>query len=115
MRLSDEQRTRQALHTRSVTDPLTGVFNRGWITAESDAFQSLFATDAPPVSVLMIDIDHFKALNDSLGHNAGDQVLCGVAQSQCLSGLVRSSDVLLRWGGEEFLIVCLATVDPSVV
>lgn len=113
LRLSDEQRTREVLHTRSVTDPLTGVLNRGWITAETDAFQSLFATDAPPVSVLMIDIDHFKALNDSLGHSAGDQVLSGVAQ--CLSALVRSSDVLLRWGGEEFLIVCPATVDPMVV
>ena len=112
-KLSDEQQTGEELRTRSITDPLTGVLNRGWITSDGADFQRLFEGNGSAASVLMVDIDHFKALNDSLGHAAGDVVLRAVASR--MASLVRSTDVLLRWGGEEFLIFCPDTRDVEAV
>jgi len=95
------QRDRSELQAIAWTDALTGVANRrfldralagGW-RSERDASQSL--------SVLMIDIDHFKLLNDRCGHAAGDACLRAVAQALRLA-LVRPVDVLARYGGEEF-------------
>lgn len=112
-KLTDEQQAGEELRTRSITDPLTGVLNRGWISSDGADFQRLFAGNGSAASVLMIDIDHFKALNDSLGHAAGDVVLRAVAGR--MASLVRSTDVLLRWGGEEFLIFCPDTRDVEAV
>ena len=52
----------------------------------------------------LVDIDHFKEVNDHFGHDAGDRVLIQIARR--LAGVVRGSDFLIRWGGEEFLVVC---------
>jgi diguanylate cyclase (GGDEF)-like protein len=57
-----------------------------------------------PLSVLMVDVDHFKAVNDQLGHRAGDRVLAHIAG--VLKEHLRAGDTLGRWGGEEFLIIC---------
>jgi diguanylate cyclase (GGDEF)-like protein len=64
-----------------------------------------------PLSVALVDIDHFKRVNDEHGHAAGDQVLRVVAS--CLQRLVRSADVVGRWGGEEFLAVLTAPVEGA--
>jgi diguanylate cyclase (GGDEF)-like protein len=60
-----------------------------------------------PFSLIMIDIDHFKNINDSFGHLEGDRVLCDMAE--CLARNIRRIDMLGRWGGEEFMIICPAT------
>jgi len=85
-------------------DPLTGVLNRQGLRAALMSTSSLL-TD--PMAVIFIDIDHFKSINDAHGHGVGDDVLRKFA-SVIASG-VRSSDRLVRWGGEEFLIVCPMT------
>jgi diguanylate cyclase (GGDEF)-like protein len=85
-------------------DPLTGVLNRQGLRAALMNTSNLL-TD--PMAVIFIDIDHFKSINDTHGHDIGDEVLRKFA-SVIASG-IRSSDRLVRWGGEEFLIVCPMT------
>lgn len=94
----------QELASQVHIDPLTGVLNRQGLRAVLIQTSSLMAD---PMSVIFVDIDHFKAINDRCGHDVGDQVLRLFAQAM-RSG-IRSSDQLVRWGGEEFLIVCPMT------
>ena len=85
------------------TDPLTGLSNRLHLTELLDTLLPNAYRLGYPVSVLMIDIDHFKHLNDTYGHRAGDQALRHVAHR--LQTSLREGDLLARWGGEEFLAV----------
>jgi diguanylate cyclase (GGDEF)-like protein len=85
-------------------DPLTGVLNRQGLRA---ALMSTSALLAGPMSVIFIDIDHFKRINDNHGHDVGDEVLRKFAH--VVSAGIRASDRLVRWGGEEFLIICPVT------
>jgi diguanylate cyclase (GGDEF)-like protein len=85
-------------------DPLTGVLNRQGLRAALMSTSSLLAA---PMSVIFLDIDHFKRINDAHGHDVGDEVLRKFAH--VLGAGLRSSDRLVRWGGEEFLIVCPVT------
>ena len=94
---------RQRLQEQSIRDPLTDLFNRRFMD-ESLETEVLRATrNSRPLSLLLIDIDHFKRFNDTFGHDAGDHVL------QCLADLLRkffrASDVCCRHGGEEFAII----------
>jgi len=91
------------VHESAVRDRLTGVYNRG---AFDDRLQSEFSTSrrrGTPLALLLFDIDHFKRLNDTHGHLAGDAVLRAVAQ--CAQSTVRAEDVLARYGGEEFAVI----------
>ncbi|MEO8248932.1 MAG: GGDEF domain-containing protein [Burkholderiales bacterium] len=93
------------LSRRAARDPLTRLLNRGGL---DQALRQHFGTrDALPVSVLQIDVDHFKRINDSHGHEAGDAVLRTVASA--LTRSVRAGDFAARTGGEEFLIGCVET------
>jgi diguanylate cyclase (GGDEF)-like protein len=85
-------------------DPLTGVLNRQGLRA---ALMNTSALLAAPMSVIFIDIDHFKRINDTHGHDVGDEVLRKFAH--VVGSGIRSSDRLVRWGGEEFLIICPVT------
>ncbi|RUO48471.1 GGDEF domain-containing protein [Pseudidiomarina donghaiensis] len=88
----------------AITDPLTKVFNRLYL---DNAIQSLLAGSArtlQPVSVLLLDVDYFKRINDQYGHLKGDDVLVNVAKT--ITDNVRAADIVGRWGGEEFLILC---------
>jgi len=88
---------------QAIRDPLTGAFTRRSGEEVLD-MQSVIAYRASaPLSVAFIDLDHFKAINDGFGHEAGDKVLHDVARS--ISSNLRRGDVLVRWGGEEFLLI----------
>lgn len=93
----------QALLRESRVDSLTGVDNRRSLEEQARGALSLCQRQGQPLSVLMIDLDHFKAVNDLHGHLAGDKVLIAVA-SICRA-LMRESDRFGRWGGEEFLAI----------
>lgn len=101
-RLELEEQARK-LDLQATTDPLTGVFNRlkfNQVLAAEMARSGRYKT---PLSVLMYDIDHFKAVNDTHGHQVGDRVLVGI--TRIAAGHIRQTDVLARWGGEEFMIL----------
>lgn len=95
------------LERLSITDQLTGLYNRLQLdrTLEEERLrQQRYASNA---CVLLLDIDHFKSINDSFGHLVGDHVLVKIAL--ILQSQVREVDVVGRWGGEEFLIICRET------
>ena len=91
------------LQTSSNTDFLTGVLNRRAFYTHADQQLGVAQRYRRAVSVVLFDIDHFKRINDSYGHQAGDAILIGV--SQCVAQLLRKVDVLARYGGEEFIIL----------
>lgn len=103
----------------SEKDPMTGLLNRRGYYKEMERLQKAAAhhnehlrrTDSPnvhePFSLIMIDIDHFKKINDTYGHHAGDQVL--IQLSQRIKGRIRTGDLAARLGGEEFAVVTLAS------
>jgi diguanylate cyclase (GGDEF)-like protein len=88
---------------RADYDPLTGLRNRRWVTDALPALVERWLAAGKPVSALMVDIDHFKRVNDTFGHGAGDEVLKKVAQMVLSS--IRETDAGIRLGGEEFLVV----------
>ena len=88
-------------------DDLTGLLNRRGLSERFDGMTKAWR-HAVPVAVILIDIDHFKALNDAYGHDYGDDVLGAFAG--VLSRNIRGADMAARWGGEEFVVVC-ADVD----
>ena len=102
-----EQIRHQALH-----DALTGLPNRALILDRAE--QMLVRRDHTPLSALFLDLDDFKAINDTLGHSAGDQLLRAVASR--LSAVMRESDTLARLGGDEFVILVDGMgLDPEMV
>jgi diguanylate cyclase (GGDEF)-like protein len=94
-------------HDRATIDRLTGVFNRQAILAELFSEVERASRYDRPLCVAFVDIDHFKVVNDSYGHESGDRVLRGVAQ--ILATNVRASDLVGRYGGEEFMLVLAET------
>lgn len=84
-------------------DPLTGLANRREFLARAGDEESRFERTGKPFAILMIDIDHFKRINDTYGHECGDFVLVGI--SRCLEENLRKQDVVARWGGEEFIVL----------
>jgi two-component system cell cycle response regulator len=87
----------------AVTDQLTGLHNRRYMTGQLEALMRRSAQGGEPVSLLVIDIDHFKKINDGFGHDVGDDVLREFAVR--LATNVRAIDLPVRYGGEEFVIV----------
>lgn len=91
------------LRLMATTDPLTGLFNRRHMTYLAEKELARFQRNGHPVAFLVLDIDHFKAINDQYGHETGDRVLediAGIIRDQ-----LRIQDLIARWGGEEFLAV----------
>jgi two-component system cell cycle response regulator len=87
----------------AVTDQLTGLHNRRYMTGQLGALVNRAVRGGDPVSSLMIDIDHFKKINDAFGHDVGDQVLREFAVR--LASNVRAIDLPCRYGGEEFVVI----------
>ncbi len=101
--ISDRKDREDELVRLATTDPLTGAFNRRFGADRLAEMFGRYRRYGNAVSVLMVDIDHFKKVNDSFGHDRGDMVLRGLAQT--LRELLRKPDVIARWGGEEFLVL----------
>ncbi|MDV5082318.1 GGDEF domain-containing protein [Vibrio parahaemolyticus] len=93
----------QQLYNEAHTDALTGLYNRRHLDEICAKEVSRADRYNTPLSAIMIDIDHFKLVNDMLGHQVGDEILKELAN--LLSNRMRESDVLARWGGEEFVIL----------
>ena len=91
------------LHRVATTDPLTGAYNREFLLQRLPAELEAAADREMPLSLAMVDIDHFKAVNDQHGHGVGDVVLAESVRR--LRGAIRGGDLLVRYGGEEFLAV----------
>jgi diguanylate cyclase (GGDEF)-like protein len=89
----------ERLRKAANTDTLTGIANR----RVAERTLNLFATGQRRYAVMMIDIDHFKLINDQHGHDTGDQILQRIADT--LKGRMRPQDTVARWGGEEFLVI----------
>ncbi len=98
-----EERARQ-LEVLSVTDALTQIHNRLYFEHRLVVEWARAAREAQPLSVLIVDLDHFKKINDSYGHPFGDRCLTAAAQA-LRAGLHRGGDVLARYGGEEFAVL----------
>src|SRR5262249_9722352 len=85
-------------------DPLTGVLNRRALLRSAEYVEATRRRQAKPCALLLLlDLDHFKRVNDSYGHAAGDAVL--VASAEVLRKALREVDLIARWGGEEFLVL----------
>ena len=108
--VADQARMLRAL---AVTDPLTGVYNRMLLQDTLEQAIGHFARNQLPTSLVAIDIDHFKQINDTRGHDAGDVVLRHVAG--LLRQRVRRADKLFRLGGEEFLVVLTGSGQTSAL
>ena len=93
----------EKLRTQSLRDPLTGLYNRRYMEDALERYLSIAERNGSATSVIMIDLDHFKHLNDTHGHAKGDAVLRDVAAQ--LTAAVRPADIVSRYGGEELLMI----------
>ena len=96
-----------ALRQAATCDPLTGLWNRRELMRKLEHEMARSARYGHPLAVIMLDIDHFKQVNDTHGHQAGDQVLKELAG--LIQATVRHSDLVARYGGEEILVLCPET------
>ncbi|MDP5238968.1 diguanylate cyclase [Uliginosibacterium sp. 31-16] len=96
-------RLREALHEQAIRDPLTGLLNRRYLDETLPREIVRAQREHRPISLVMLDLDHFKHVNDTWGHEAGDAVLVNLAAMLRLH--LRSSDLACRFGGEEFVVV----------
>ena len=94
---------REALRDQATRDPLTGLLNRRYLDEALPRELMRARRDSRPLSLVMLDLDHFKRVNDSWGHEAGDAVLVQLAVT--LRAQLRGSDLACRYGGEEFVVV----------
>ncbi|WP_319476835.1 GGDEF domain-containing protein [Marispirochaeta aestuarii] len=98
------EKKNEELRERSIRDELTGLYNRRKINSVLKEVHARAERYASDFTVIILDIDHFKHINDTFGHHLGDIVLRQI--SAILSGNIREVDTCGRWGGEEFLIIC---------
>ena len=100
--MTEKKQKEEELFTQASTDPLTGLFNRRQFELMANTQLTLAHRYQTPHCILMLDIDHFKRVNDTYGHDAGDEVLKYIAL--VLKTSLRESDILARHGGEEFIL-----------
>lgn len=103
----------EKLEHLSITDELTGLYNRRKIYEVFEKEIAISLRYERPLSIILLDIDRFKTINDTFGHNTGDIVLKEL--SSTITEALRSSDIIGRWGGEEFIIICPFTASNTAV
>jgi diguanylate cyclase (GGDEF)-like protein len=101
--VAENERLHQQLRAQALEDPLTGVHNRRHLMEAGPALLSLARRRGETLALVMVDLDHFKQVNDRHGHEAGDQVLRGFARLARRSA--RAEDLVCRFGGEEFVVL----------
>ncbi|MFW1676979.1 ammonium transporter [Pontibacter sp. JAM-7] len=126
--LSEDSQTEFTLHIRDVTkeqklqsrltflaykDPLTSLSNRTHLLKKLSEAIQLAKTDGQTVALFFLDLDQFKKINDTLGHKAGDQLLCEVAKR--LTDISREEDLIARWGGDEFIMLLSGQLTEEVL
>lgn len=97
----------EALREASHRDPLTGLYNRRMVMERLREETAMVAAGGDPYAIAMIDVDHFKSVNDRFGHEVGDRVL--VEMAQALVSRLKGDELCARWGGEEFVLILPAT------
>ncbi|NJB66368.1 diguanylate cyclase (GGDEF)-like protein [Desulfobaculum xiamenense] len=111
--ITEFEAERRSLHDQASLDPLTGISNRRRFgVLAQDAWRAAEKSGVMP-TLIMFDIDHFKRVNDTYGHDVGDEVLRALASA--VAEAVRSQDVLARWGGEEFMLLVPDAVGEDAV
>ncbi len=105
--VAEQERLRRELQRQSITDDLTGLYNRRFVRRTLLLETDRSSRYGLPLAVLMLDVDHFKQVNDSWGHPAGDRVLQSIADT--IREQLRRTDIVARYGGEEFLAVLTNT------
>jgi diguanylate cyclase (GGDEF)-like protein/PAS domain S-box-containing protein len=100
----DRAAIEEELRTQALEDPLTGLANRSYLAAHVEQAIASGARSEDHISLLLLDLDRFKVVNDTLGHGAGDELLCAVADR--LRSTIRRGDLAARLGGDEFVVVC---------
>lgn len=112
--ITERTRMQDELREASERDPLTSLYNRRKLYQLLTVELTRTRRHGHPLSLMLLDIDHFKRINDTFGHDIGDLVLMQVAEQ--ISAMLRLSDILARYGGEEFVIACPETnLDGAVV
>jgi diguanylate cyclase (GGDEF)-like protein/PAS domain S-box-containing protein len=101
--IDDRKRAQDDMHRRAMHDPLTGLPNRAMFMEALERAVAKSRRRAARFSVLFVDLDHFKEVNDTMGHHAGDELLKAV--SERLGAAVRQSDLVARLGGDEFVVL----------
>jgi diguanylate cyclase (GGDEF)-like protein/PAS domain S-box-containing protein len=101
--ITEAAELRKELERRATVDELTGCFNRAAIRGELDRILRRHAADSPGTAIVYLDLDDFKAVNDTYGHEAGDKLLTSVVSR--LNSVLRVGDVIGRLGGDEFIVV----------
>lgn len=109
--IRSSQDAQQKLEQAAMFDALTGIRNRRWLDTTLARLVARFRRTGEPLSIVVIDVDHFKKFNDRFGHPAGDRVLVAVAQT--LSKGLRPTDFAARFGGEEFVLLLPNTAEEG--
>ncbi|MCH2219775.1 MAG: diguanylate cyclase [Dechloromonas sp.] len=109
----ETKRLMESLRDSTLTDPMTGLNNRRFLEEYIETLVASVHRKRSHAAILMLDLDYFKMVNDTYGHDAGDAVL--KALSTLLKQSVRASDLVIRYGGEEFLIILIDTVGDAAV
>jgi diguanylate cyclase (GGDEF)-like protein len=101
--ISKRREREESFKLQAELDPLTGMFNRRGGEQKAQELFDMAKGNNTSFAVFMIDLDNFKPVNDRYGHDAGDEVLIRI--SERLQNIIRGDDLLIRWGGDEFLVV----------
>lgn len=109
----DARRKLRELRRVALTDPLSGIGNRQYLVGRLSAMIAEYQQTSNPAGLLFMDVDHFKQVNDTYGHNTGDKVLRMIAKT--IRYALRGTDTVGRWGGEEFIAILYDVQEPDTL